>query len=77
MCNSDLSEMSELTSLFKTQKKKQSKLYSLVSSYNSKLNLPFIHNQSNIKNANNSIKYHLITSILHMLVILQIHLTIP
>ncbi|KHG20672.1 hypothetical protein F383_02307 [Gossypium arboreum] len=49
MCNSDLSEMSKLSSLYKTWKKKQSKLYSLVSPYNAELNLRFIHNQSNIK----------------------------
>ncbi|KHG21653.1 hypothetical protein F383_28352 [Gossypium arboreum] len=47
MCNSDLSETSELTSLYKTWKKKQSKLYSLVSRYNLELNLPFIHNLRN------------------------------
>ncbi|KHG18436.1 hypothetical protein F383_08562 [Gossypium arboreum] len=42
MRNSDLSETSDLLNLYKTWKKKQNKLYSLVSPYNSELNLPFI-----------------------------------
>ncbi|KHG12672.1 Proline--tRNA ligase [Gossypium arboreum] len=55
MHNFDLSELSELSNLYKKMEKKQGKLYSLVSSYNSKFNLPFIHNQTIKQSISNSL----------------------
>ncbi|KHG12721.1 Ribosomal RNA large subunit methyltransferase G [Gossypium arboreum] len=43
--------------------KKQSKLYSLVSPYNSEFNLPFIYNQTIKKSISNSLAKCLYTSI--------------
>ncbi|KHG14689.1 Portal BBRF1 [Gossypium arboreum] len=43
--------------------KKQSKIHSLVSSYNSEFNLPFIHNQTIKQSISNSLAKCLYTSI--------------